>query len=152
MQLSIMLQTTIEDYFKKDSVTNKMTCLVLARDELPNHVKYPSCLIINTKPREHEGEHWLAFYFDEKGHADFFDSYGQEPDKYGLKSFLDKTSVNWSYNNKRIQGFSAYCGHYCLMYLFFRVRNKSNVFFSFFNNNYLNNDKKVTTLINYNWK
>ena len=124
-----------------------MTSLVLARDELPNKVIYPSCLIINTKPRSHQGEHWLAMYFDKNGHADFFDSYGQHPDKYGLKSFLETTSKDWSYNNKRIQGFSTYCGHYCLMYLFFRIRDKSNIFFSIFNNNFLNNDKKVKSFL-----
>ena len=144
-----MYQTTIEKFLKKDDVINKMSGKVIARDEVPKTVEYPSCYIINTQPRSHEGEHWLAIYYDRHGNADFFDSYGEEPSKYGLKTFLDLTSTSWSYNKKRLQGFSSYCGHFCLLYLFFRVRNKSNVFFSTFKNNYFLNDKTITKLLDF---
>ena len=138
-----MLESALETALFRDNYTGKMCEGVLARDELPDRVPYPSCYIINTRPRTHNGEHWLALFYDQQGHADFFDSYGQHPSYFNLKSFLDKTSTSWSYNQKRIQGLSTHCGYYCLLYLFFRARMKSNKFFSFFTKNVLLNDKKV---------
>ena len=143
-----MLQSTLEECLRLDTCTSKILGGVLARDELPSKVNYPSCYIINTKPRKHRGEHWLAFYFDEKGHADFFDSYGNPPDYFKLESFITKVSKSWSYNKIQVQGFSSHCGYYSLLYLLQRCRQKSNQFFAFFNKNYLLNDKKVDYYIN----
>ena len=142
-----MLESCLELALKKDELTSEMCCDVVARDELPTQVVYPSCYIINTKPRTHSGEHWLAVYYDPEGNADFFDSYGQHPSYFHLKDFLNRTSKTWSYNQKRVQGFSSYCGYYCLLYLFMRSRQKSNKFFSYFNNNYVLNDKKISYYI-----
>ena len=143
-----MLESALEQVLKKDTVTSKMYGGVLARDELPDQVVYPSCYIINTKPRNHHGEHWLAIFYDQNGDAEFFDSYGHHPNYFNFKSFLDRTSRSWSYNKKRIQGLSSYCGYYCLLYLLLRARNNSRLFFSYFNNNSLLNDKKVNHYIN----
>ena len=142
-----MYETAIENALKKDSFTSKIFGGVLARDELPKNVDYPSCYVVNTKPRTNSGEHWLAIYYDKNGHADFFDSYGHHPQYFFLDSFLNKTSTSWSFNKIRLQGLSTFCGYYCLLYLFFRSRQKSNIFFSFFNNNSLLNDKKITYYI-----
>ena len=83
-----MLESCLELALKKDEFTSEMCCDVVARDELPTQVVYPSCYIINTKPRTHSGEHWLAVYYDPEGNADFFDSYGQHPSYFHLKTFL----------------------------------------------------------------
>ena len=138
-----MLETALESALSKDEFTKKIYGGVVARDELPDKVSYPSCYIINTRQRTHSGEHWLAVFYDNKGQADFFDSYGHHPSYFNLTEFLDKTSSSWSYNHKRIQGLSTHCGYYCLLYLFFRARMKSNKFFTFFSKNSLLNDKKV---------
>ena len=99
---------------------------VFARDELPIHVKYPSCLILNTDKRNEPGEHWLAIYYDENKNAEFFDSYGNSPDFYNLTTYLNKTCKKWVANEQRIQGyFSKLCGLYCLFYLHQKCRDVS---------------------------
>ena len=135
-----MLESTIEEILGKDKITNPIFMGCFALDEIPKRPRYPSCFISNTKPRNHPGEHWVAFYYDKTGFCDFFDSYGQNPNKYYLKTYLDETSSNWTFNNKRIQGLSSYCGHYCVFYLLFRARNKSYIFFQKFFKNFRLND------------
>ncbi len=143
-----MLQSALEEIMKKDSVLITIPSRVIARDELPHHIEYPSCYIINTKPRTHSGEHWLALYYDGNKNAFFFDSYGQPPSAYRLEKFLEKTSKSWSCNRKRIQGYSSFCGYYCVLFLLFKSRNETLKFFSYFNSNYFLNDKKCTFWIN----
>ena len=138
-----MLESAIETSLTRDPVTTKIYGGVIARDELPKEVAYPSCLVLNTKPREHRGEHWLAIYYDSKGEGDFFDSYGNHPSYFGLETFLNKTSTSWSYNKKAIQGLSSYCGYYCLLYLLMRSRNESHKFFQYFGKDSMLNDRKV---------
>ena len=62
-----MIQTAIEECLQRDKYTRNIYGGVLTRDELPEKVAYPSCYVLNTKPRTHEGEHWLAVFYDENG-------------------------------------------------------------------------------------
>jgi hypothetical protein len=143
-----MIETTIEECLKKDSYTRPIFRGVFAKNELPEDINYPSCFVINTKPRSHRGEHWLGFFYNKKGVAYFFDSYGLDPAFYGFENFLKETSTSWTFNKQRIQGFSSYCGYYTVLFLLFRARNKTKIFFSYFNKNFELNDRKVTMLIN----
>ena len=144
----MMMQTAIEEALKRDPYTSKIYGGVFASNELPDQVAYPSCYVLNTKPRTHEGEHWLAVYYDDKGHGSFFDSYGMPPSAHRFESFMDRTSQTWSFNNIRVQGHSSFCGYYCLLYLFERARGSSRNFFAYFNKNYIQNDKKVEFYLN----
>ena len=141
-----MLESQINKILMKDSFTKKIFKNTLARDELPKTVKYPSCYVINTKPRSHEGEHWLAVFYDKNKIGYFFDSYGFNPSRYDLENFMNKTSEKWYYNKKRIHGLSTYCGYYCVLFILFKSRKLN--FFSNFTSNYLLNDKKIYDLIN----
>ena len=144
-----MLETTIEDCLKKDSVTSKIFLGVFARDELPKKVKYPSCFIFNTKPRNHSGEHWVSVFYDQDGRGIFFDSYGQSAKTFRMQSYMDKTSILKPYSNlKRIQGNSTYCGYYCMLFLLTAARGQTQKFFDYFGDDYLKNDKKLAFLIN----
>ena len=143
-----MYETILEELLQKDPFTKQIYAGVLARDELPDKVKYSSCFIVNTKPRHHSGEHWLAIFYDSKGHADFFDSYGNPPSFFKLESFIERTSKSWSFNKIRIQGYSSFCGYYSLLYLLERARNTSHNFFSYLNKNYELNDVKIYNYLN----
>ena len=99
-----MNEIIISKSLKKDNIISKINNGVYAFDEKPMLISYPSAFVINTKPREHPGEHWLAIYYDKHGHAFFFDSYGEHPAKYKLEDYLTNTSTSWVYNKKRIQG------------------------------------------------
>ena len=142
-----MYETQIIEILQKDGFTKKIFIGIFARDELPTNIKYPSCFIFNTKPRNHSGEHWLALYFDEKGNAFFFDSYGNHPSAFNMETYLNKFSNSWTYNKIRIQGNSSYCGYYCIIFLLLKARLKSHIFFRYFNKNYYLNDKKVYSMI-----
>jgi len=143
-----MLETSVENILESDKYTRKIFGGALAFDELPKYVKYPSCFIINNRPRSHYGEHWLALFFDEKKNAYFFDSYGGEPSNYRLEDFIERNSVQYFYNKNVIQGDSFYCGYYCVLYLLSKARNQTSEFFKFFNKNAYINDKKIKFYIN----
>jgi hypothetical protein len=142
-----MLETALEEVLQKDQVTKKFFLGVFARDELPLQMHYPSCFVLNTAPRNNAGEHWLAFYYDKNGHCDFFDSYGMPPANFDLEIFLNESANSWKYNKQRIQGSSALCGHYCILFLLFRSRSKTINFYSNFDENFSQNDKKIKNLI-----
>jgi hypothetical protein len=142
-----MLESTIEAILETDRVTKKLFLGCFASNELPLKPKFPCCFIANTKPRAHRGEHWVAFHYSEKGICHFFDSYGLEPSN-AFQNYLNETANSWFSNKKRIQGFSQYCGHYSLLFLLFKTRNKSLIFFNKFSSNYSRNDNIIKKLLN----
>lgn len=73
-------------------------------------------LIVNTKPSEHEGEHWLAVYNDGKN-IEIFDSFGEPNKKYSINFKTISNHIN--YNKVSIQCHDTFvCGHYSIFYLF----------------------------------
>ena len=138
---------TINEIIKKDQLLSKSFLGVFARDQLPRIVRYPASFILNTETSSKSGEHWLAFYIDKKKFCYFFDSYGNKPSKFRLQNFLNSNFTNWTYNQTQLQGFSDYCGYYCILFLLFVSRNKLHEFFNEFRNNSFINDKKLRFLI-----
>ena len=88
-------------------------------DALPRDIGLDKqCFVVNVDPSSQPGSHWVAFYF-EGGKGEFFDSYGNEPSFYSKRftTFLQRNSVSWIYNRKRVQGtLSTVCGQYCIFY------------------------------------
>lgn len=83
----------------------------------------PCCLIINTAPSTHNGEHWVGIYLSDFGECEFFDSYGMLPSGDILK-WINSISSKFIYNDCCIQGlFTAACGAHCLYYLYHRCNN-----------------------------
>jgi len=141
-----MDENTLKKCLKKDNQISNF--YVVARDELPIKIKYPCSIILNNKPRSHSGEHWIAIYFDKNKRAIFFDSYGLPPEYYNLNNYIKLNSIATTFNNKRIQGDSNYCGLYCLLFLLMINRNQISKFFTFFSDNFYLNDKKIEYLLN----
>lgn len=95
---------------------------VFARDELPDlkQERRPFALVLNTDPRSKPGQHWLAIFASLNGPIELFDSFGLSPSSYGL-AYLSPT-------HSRIQlqsPFSAYCGHYCIYFIYKRSNSRS---------------------------
>ena len=133
-----MISTTIDKILKKDADTCSIYIGSKARDELPNIV-YPTCFVLNTHPRDKEGEHWLALYFNKDKKCFFFDSYGNHPSFFGLSTYIKDNSLHFSYNNRRLQGESRFCGIYCCLFLLFASKNKLKTFYAnFYNDESLN--------------
>ena len=118
-------------------------------DKLPKHVPYPCCLIANTQPSSHQGEHWVAVFIDESKQGSYFCSYGQAANKQ-LTKWMNVHSSDWINSRKQLQGFiSTTCGQYCLCYLHFRCNGVvHNTIMSLFSSDYHENDLIVTTFIN----
>ena len=142
-----MFENTIEEILKRDPITNKYFLGVFARNELPQNFSYPACFVLNTEDRTKSGEHWLAIHYNENGYCNFFDSYGLPPAYYKLETYLKKTSSRWTWNMKRVQGLSQYCGFYCVFYLLLKCRGRSDEFFEKFNSNLNQNDTFISNQI-----
>jgi len=141
---SIQIQKILES----NPQTNKSFIRVYARNELPISTSYPCCFILNTADRSHEGMHWLAFYYDAQKTCNFFDSYGNSPNYFGLDDYIDKYSNGLIYNKKKIQSVNSdYCGYYCVLFLILRCNGYTmEKFCNFFYNDSIKNDRMIKNL------
>ena len=132
-----------------DTNIQKQFLGVFPVDKLPKHVPYPCCLIANTQPSSHKGEHWVALFIDDEKQGTYFCSYGQDANKQ-LNKWMNLHTSNWINSRKRLQGVvSTTCGQYCLLYLHFRCSDVTHqTVMSLFSSDYNENDIIVTTFIN----
>jgi hypothetical protein len=130
---------------KSDPILSKCFIGVFARNELPIISKLPCAFIMNTEKHYEDGEHWLAFYFDQNKQAIFFDPTGKNADYFGLEDYLKKQAVSWIYNKFRIQSyFSENCGQICLFFLLKICRDNSlKKFVNLFSSDYIKNEKFI---------
>lgn len=126
---------------------------VFPRNLLPQQVKYPSCMIINTDPSYKKGQHWISIYYNRDQTAEFFDSYGYPPSHYNMDKYLKKTSKSFSYNKKTIQSDnSKLCGYYSCLFILFKLNSKSlDKLLNFFTSSSIENDKKLLKLLKSNF-
>ena len=138
----------IETILSGDPHTANVFRGVYPCDKLPKtDIVYPSAYVCNTDPHTERGQHWVALYLDADGYGEHFDSYGssstdsQMGEEY-LRRFLDRRSIDWTYNTKRLQSFhTAVCGQYCLFYLLHRCQGFTlNAIVNTFTDNTLDND------------
>ena len=125
---------------------------VYSIDTLPKYVKaYPCCYIINTDESTGSGKHWVCAYFNSNMKAEFFCSFGNNPQFYDnrLISFIERNCDSWISNVKRLQcSMSTVCGQFCI---FFAVCKALHVtmtqFCNIFNNNCHINDQIVNEFV-----
>ena len=125
---------------------------VYAHDVLPRYVPGASAYIINTDDSRGRGLHWVAVYFDGRGNAEYFDSFGFPPLLQTVVGFLRRnTPGRLLYNDRHLQNFaSSACGLYVVYYILRKSRGASlssvqGAFPS--NNNNSVNDRRVRALI-----
>ena len=99
---------------------------VFSLDTIPlGAIHYPCALVCNTKPKNHQGEHWVAIIKDSDNHGFYFDSFGMPP---CLPEFIDCMNfcATWDYNKQQLQSpFTTVCGQYCIFYLLYSFRGYS---------------------------
>lgn len=146
----------IHNILSKHPATKKVFKGVFAADKLPKTIlNYPALFIANTDPSTKPGTHWIAFYFNKNREAEFFDSYGENPQKKEFLRFLNKNSISYSSNKQPLQGyFSNTCGHYCILYGLFKCENHSLKYFlkNFSKRNSLYNDKLIIKMFKKSFK
>jgi hypothetical protein len=110
-----MNEQQIRDYLKNYPVT------VCAADELPTRIEQrPHTFIVNTDTSEKRGSHWTVFHFPEKGASEFFDSMGNDPERYHerFKNILIVNGSDYELCVDRLQeDGSQVCGHYCIYFV-----------------------------------
>jgi len=120
-----MNASRIEYVFENDPFACKMWKGFLAPDVvLKGHPSppFPHLYVLNTAPSFSTGEHWcVVFVFED--FCEFFDSYGNPPEFFGLKRSIFQHCPRIISNPQRVQSFfSMTCGHHCLYYALMRAR------------------------------
>lgn len=117
----------------------------VARDSEPMDVD--GFYVINTDVTDGPGKHWCIGYLNGP-RAEFFDSYGQPPEMYGLnRLFPDNCTVR--FNTRMVQALDAMtCGNHCLFFAYHRCRGRSmDAIVSLYRNNFRWNDKMVIDFV-----
>src|SRR5437868_4043398 len=117
----------IESVLRNDKHTVGLSQIgVYPCDKTPKTVTFPSAFVFNTDSSKGPGRHWVAIYYDRRGHGTYFDSLGGKPFPKTIESFFLKHGKYHNWINKAVQGRqSNSCGHYCLQYLIYRARGHS---------------------------
>lgn len=145
----------INTILKKNLKTRKFFRGVFASDTLPKILSKPAIVIANTDSSNLPGTHWVAFYFNSKGNAEYFDSSGQYPHKKEFITFLRRNSKRFTFNKHQLQGqFSNTCGHYCMVYSLYKSSNKTLKQFQkkFSKRNFILNDFKILKMFTNSFK
>ena len=128
---------------------------VFSCDKLPVVEEYPCAVVANTDPASEPGEHWVCFYFDKDGVAEYFDSYGHTPPNWDLFGFYidnsDDDKKTYLSNTTQLQGLdSDVCGHYCIAFLSKRCAGVPlNNIVEIYNGDYPGeNDNKIAKAVN----
>ena len=86
-------------------------------------LEYPCCLVVNTKPHNHPGEHWVAIYKSEENIGVYFDSYGYPPSNLTEIARVLDSCKDWTFSDVPLQTFySSVCGQYCIFFITYIVR------------------------------
>jgi len=86
----------------------------------------PSIIVIDLDKRYMPSSHWVAVCFSDSGYAEYFDSYGLPPSKLEIMAYLQRHSISWTFNSRRLQGLTSnVCGHYCCLYVLHRASGQS---------------------------
>lgn len=137
---------------KKNKKLSKFFTGVYPCNHLPKNIKTPAFIIVNTDTSDKSGTHWLAIYISESGESEIFNSFGAlQPIQSEFRKFLRKHSKNGYTitNTKRLQSsFSAACGNYCCVYLYFRAtgKNMKNFLTLFSCDKFNENDHKIMNM------
>lgn len=97
---------------------------VYPSNNIPSFYEYPYCLIANTDRYGEPGTHWIAIYVKDKDNAEYFDSFGEEPNK-DISSYLNQF-VNINKNKTKIQSiYDNSCGAHVIYYIIQKCQNKT---------------------------
>ena len=125
---------------------------VYPRNKLPYFVntRHPSAFVINTDVSSGPGEHWVAVWFDGRGKAEYFDSFGLPPLYPDIESFILRHCRNYLYNQRMLQDLSSsMCGVYVLYFILMKSRGAlmSRILSPFHPHKPQTNDRKVWSVV-----
>jgi len=116
----MLFSNELNSIIKNDVITQSHFLGCFAADQVPKLGKN-TFIILNTDPKNEEGEHWVVFHKYSENKFEFFDSLGFSPFHYKFKNLPNFDYI--IYNKQQYQSsFSNACGYYCLYYLFYKSR------------------------------
>ena len=129
---------------------------VYSIDLIPNQAnKYPAFYIINNKPADHPGEHWISCFFPSRFQtAELFCSLGKSPEEYSNKLIgilRQNGNGDFKYNTTQLQSdISKACGYFALYYCDLRSKGLSYDYImrSLSNTDYEKNEQIVQGYVN----
>ena len=133
----------------RDVLLRNVMLGVFPINKLPKKTSRPCCLIANTKPHTHPGEHWIAIFINKEGYGDYFCSYGMPP-KPQFIHFMNRHCYDWNFSLKQLQQpISITCGQYALFFIHCRAKGLSCAsFLDLFTSDHHENDVIVANFIN----
>jgi hypothetical protein len=101
------------------------TCFkgVYPSNNIPTFSDFPYCLIANTDRYGEPGTHWIGIYVKNSNKAEYFDSFGEEPNK-DISTYL-KQFKNVDKNNSKIQSiYDNSCGAHVIYFIMQKCQGK----------------------------
>lgn len=120
-----MISSEFYEIFQNHFTSHFQGCY--GSNNIPKNIKLYNFCIVNNRPIEEEGEHWLCLYRDSKVTLECFDSLGIDSSK---KEFLQKTFEHSrikqiDFNTSAVQRHdTTTCGQFTLYFLFQRMLNQ----------------------------
>jgi hypothetical protein len=97
---------------------------VYPSNNIPSFNEYPYCLIANTDRYGEPGTHWVAIYAKNNYNVEYFDSFGEEPNK-DISLYLQQFK-HIDKNKSRIQSiYDNSCGAHVIYYIIKKCQGKS---------------------------
>ena len=91
-------------------------------NSIPNGLRPPFAIIINTDRDDQPGSHWIAINVTNNGHGEYFDSFGWPPMVEDVSKFLQDLDCCFCYNTSMIQHVgSVCCGHFAVGFVLSRL-------------------------------
>ena len=90
-----------------------------AANTIPKKPTPLTCFLSNTDPQSQHGQHWVAFFVNQKGYTYYFDSYGIPPINLRHLRFCRNSSQGfWTYNRQQLLNLnSSNCGYPCVRFI-----------------------------------
>jgi hypothetical protein len=97
---------------------------VFPSNNIPSFNVFPYCLVANTDKYGDPGSHWIAIYVNNNENAEYFDSFGEEPNK-DIALYL-KQFKNTIKNKSKIQSiYDNSCGAHVIYYIIQKCQGKT---------------------------
>ena len=134
----------LEQYMLNDPCIASVYGGVVAKDQLPVDVTFPSIFVVNLDTSDKVGTHWIVIYIQSRRKCEYFDPLGDPPDQF-LTSYMMSHTQKVAVSSKQCQAVdSNSCGKFCLYYCYFRARgNSMKDILDSFKDNLLYNEAKV---------
>ena len=106
----------IDSILSKNHHTKKLFRGVYGSDTIKQFHTYPYTIVVNTQKISQPGEHWVGIYVKNANDIEYFDSFGEAPNKE-IQKFTNNFK-NIKINSKKLQSdFDNSCGPFVIYFI-----------------------------------